>query len=200
MVLKKNQKRIIKEVVVGEHVISRENDGEIYVKVCNKISHPKYNTTAGVPVDYDFAILTLCKELTWTNNVAPVCLPHISDSASIYDGKEAIVAGWGYMMFEGSQKADTLKSITMKTMSNAECKKVMKDIMDKMKMDMIQMSPRQMCAINPYKDTCNGDSGGPLVVQKNGTQAYTLAGIASYGAPNCSTNLMGNPLPSALLG
>ena len=46
------KENIIKEVVVGEHVISQKNDGELYVRVCKNIAHPLYNTTAAY-LDYD---------------------------------------------------------------------------------------------------------------------------------------------------
>ena len=55
------------EVVVGEHDWTRENDGEMYFKICNKLPHPKYNkdsqiTEGGKVHDYDFGLLILCKE------------------------------------------------------------------------------------------------------------------------------------------
>jgi hypothetical protein len=39
--------------------------------------------------------------------------------------------------------------------------------------------------LNGGKDACNGDSGGPLVVPVLGV--YKLAGIVSWGSPNCNT-------------
>ena len=178
----------LQEVVVGEHDWSRENDGEIYFKICKQIKYPNYNRTGYV--ENDFSLLILCEDLTWSRIVSPVCLPSLHEIGSVYEGKESIVSGWGRTLNPNHPKSiesKTLLKITTKTMSNPECLAKLKFLQSKIdindpvlgnftKLKIPPINPSKICSVAPHKNACNGDSGGPLVVKKKGKQSYTLVG------------------------
>ena len=43
----------------------------------------------------DVAVLTLEKPLVLSPQINPICLPSVAEAGETYEGKEAIVAGWG---------------------------------------------------------------------------------------------------------
>ena len=58
-------------VVVKEHNVTKD-DGQQRVSPVSWQNHPDYNPGT---LDYDYAIVTLRHSLTWSNEVAPICLP-----------------------------------------------------------------------------------------------------------------------------
>lgn len=150
-------------VVVGEHDLNK-SDGETYVKVCHKedYRYPKRDF-------YNFAVLTLCEHLTFSQEISPICLPSTYGPGYEYEDKDAIITGWGDLSY--GVKASKLQEVTVKTMSNYECVKRMFGTHN-VALDIIFM-----CASHPDKDTCDGDSGSPLMVEEN--SSYTLVGIVN---------------------
>merc|ERR1711970_425362 len=102
------------EVIVGDHDLNID-DGEERFEVCNTVEHPDYNSGNS---DYDIAIVTLCKPLTFRKEVRPVCLPDLPGSS--YDNVLATVSGWGALQSGGSSP-DELREVNVTTISNAEC-------------------------------------------------------------------------------
>ena len=60
-------------IVVGEHNVDDDSDGQEVVAVEKKIEHPDYNPS--LYNDADFALLVLTEPVTWRREVQPVCLP-----------------------------------------------------------------------------------------------------------------------------
>jgi secreted trypsin-like serine protease len=117
--------------------------------------------------------------------VSPICLPDISGKGSIYENKEAIVAGWGSIRgyltkYELGPRPDILQEATLMTMTNDECFQAIDAGMRKF------LSNRTICATNKDLSTCKGDSGGPLVIQDGDSKSYTIVGIVSFGNTNCT--------------
>ena len=178
-----NKTNPITEVVIAEHNLPIKGDGEFYIEVCKVLPHPKYNPGGVGPDglvwhDYDYALMILCEDLTWSRAVSPICLPDINFNN---EGREAIVTGWGSTLYEASPLADILQKSTVKTMTNDQCARTSR-------FNPNRISQRQICAVNPNTDSCSGDSGGPLSVKDPGYQPYTLVGVVSYGlGNNCTT-------------
>ena len=83
-------KKFVNRIVVGEHDYLDDNDGQNIVSPAQWISHPLFDWKTGN--DYDFAIIKLSTNLTWSNSVLPVCLPNTTAN---YDSVTAVVTGWG---------------------------------------------------------------------------------------------------------
>jgi len=164
-------------VVLGEHDLTK-NDGQQKVRVCGVTDHPSYNAAT---YDYDFAVLTLCDDVTFKTDISPVCLP----SSSSYDaeGRQSVVSGWGTLSSGGSTP-DVLHEVTIETMTNNRCSNrntvySRSDITDQM-----------ICATASGKDSCQGDSGGPLITAED-SGYYTLIGVVSWGSGCALANAPG---------
>jgi len=152
-------------VVVGEHDWKIEGDGEKRMSVCDKVIHPNYRSRSAW--DYDFAILTLCEEIIFTKEIAPVCPPSFPESD--YADVSAIVMGWG-ALYELGPPPDELMEVEVATITNRQCIGAYPpgNITDSM-----------ICAGALDKDSCQGDSGGPLVTNEGGY--YSQIGVVSWG-------------------
>ena len=105
------------QVVVGDHDLT-DDQGDFY-KVSSILKHPDYNDT--LPVDYDIAILTLTKQITFSPTVAPICLP--ASVQADFAGEGATVTGWGSTLAYGISASfpTTLQEVDMKVMENSQC-------------------------------------------------------------------------------
>ena len=72
-------------VVVGEHDVDDDSDGQQEVAVLEKIEHPDYNYDDN---SADFALLVLSEPVTWRREVQPVCLPGLE--AGSYENIEVL--------------------------------------------------------------------------------------------------------------
>ena len=150
------------QVLLREH-----NTADSVIKtadVAEIINHPDWDRPT---IDNDYAILRLAKPVTFTNKVAPACLP--ADTAATYAGVVATVTGWGRLILAGNQHT-TLQEVDLTVTTKSACENAYggHDITDNM-----------ICAAASGKSSCNGDSGGPLIAPENGRQALVrdLVGI-----------------------
>jgi trypsin len=165
-------------ILVGEHDVSKA-DGERKMRVCSKAEHPSYNSRT---VDYDYAVLTLCDEISWATDAQPVCLPSVSGQAAGFnENKASIVSGWGTLRSGGSQP-DILQEVTVTSMSNSQCT-------SGTAYSSGDITARMMCASASGKDSCQGDSGGPLTT-KSGNNYYQT-GVVSWGFGCAQANAPG---------
>lgn len=162
-------------VLVGEHNLNA-NDGEKAVRVCSVLQHSSYNSGT---VDYDFAVLRLCEDVTFQTDILPACLP--SSSSTSYENQDAVVSGWGTTSSGGSTSS-ILREVTVRTMSNSQCTR-------NTAYGSGDITSRMLCASNPGKDSCQGDSGGPLVTETG--SFYTLIGVVSWGQGCAQSNAPG---------
>ncbi|KAG8231617.1 hypothetical protein J437_LFUL010295 [Ladona fulva] len=174
-------------VRVGEVDLRRntklgEGKGE-EMRVKQVLMHPDYHP----PSFYnDIAILTLERAimLNRPGGARTICLPPKSEATTAYNGKEAILTGWGHLSF-GGDRSPILQEVRVTVFSNEDCSRsyaspaaatVTKRSYPSGIID------SQLCAGDRQgkKDACQGDSGGPLVVKgKDGR--YSLIGVISSG-------------------
>jgi len=166
-------------VVVGEHDLT-QSDGEKYVRVCAKNEHPSYSSST---VDYDFATLTLCEDLTWAKDIAPVCLPSDAGQGTKYEGVASVVSGWGTLSTNGARPA-LLQEVTVNSLTNAAC-----CASPYTAYRCSYITDRMICAASSGKDSCQGDSGGPMVTMDGA--GYSLTGIVSWGFGCAQANAPG---------
>jgi len=151
-------------VWVGEHD-KTQADGEKYIQVCSKKEHESYSSST---VDYDFAILTLCNEIEFSQDVSPACLPQSAgQDPGLNEGVDTVISGWGRLSY-GGNAATTLQMITMRTISNAVCRQ-----------QGLRLTDRMLCSAASGKSVCQGDSGGPWVTKVG--RNYVLTGVSSWG-------------------
>ena len=153
-------------VVVGEHDVTR-GDGEQQITPSEWINHPKYSSDAE---DYDFAIIRLSQEVTFSDTVMPACMP---DTGKNYDNVPATVTGWGTLFSNGPQPS-VLHEVDVDTKSNSQCTSSATAYSSS------DITSNMICASNPGKDSCQGDSGGPLVTLEN-NRYFSLIGVVSWG-------------------
>ena len=124
-------------------------------------------------IDYDYAIVVLSQEVTFSSSVTPICLPEPSMN---YDDTLAIVTGWGSLQSGGSQP-DELYEVSVKTMNNTACSTSPSMYTPAM------ITDQMICAADPGKDSCQGDSGGPMITLETGStdNYYSLIGVVSWG-------------------
>jgi len=154
--------------LVAEHDLTK-SDGEKYIKVCNKDYHSSYNDQT---FDYDYAVLTLCEELEWAKDIAPVCLPETSGQGTQYENIDSVISGWGTTTAGGST-SNILLEITVKSLSNSGC------CSGDYQYPCSMITDRMICGAASGKDACQGDSGGPFIAKEG--SSYTLTGIVSWG-------------------
>jgi len=145
-------------VVVGEHDWTVEGDGEKRMNVCDIVIHPKYFTS--LVKTYDIAILILCEDIIFTNEIAPVCPPSMPESD--YANVPAIVTGW-------DKQAEKLKYYETNTMNNTKCNN---DLIP----TFAPVDSTTICASDHENESCLS-VGGPLVTDEGGY--YSQIGVMS---------------------
>lgn len=96
-------------VRLGEHDLSTEKDGKHQdIDVVGARKHESYVKDAGIN---DIALVYLKKDVTFTERIAPICLP-ISPSMQErnFVGMNPFIAGWGRLK-EGGERATVLQVI-----------------------------------------------------------------------------------------
>jgi len=157
-------------ILVGAHDQSQMSASD-HKRVCKITEHSNYD---GSTFNNDFAILTLCDPLEFSEKIAPVCMPPSNGQGVEYEGVDSIVSGWGTTSSGGSISYVLLET-TVKTMTNQQC------YSDPYKYYQSQIQDAMICAANPNTDSCQGDSGGPLITKEASTGRYTQTGVVSWG-------------------
>ena len=71
----------------------------------------------------DIAVLTLEQSLVLTPKINPICLPSIDKADETYEGKTAIVAGWGLTQAQTNKTSEKqLMHVKVPIISNTVCK------------------------------------------------------------------------------
>ena len=79
------------KVAVGMIDWSDTKDDQ-YISVREWIEHPDYTPPPMASYDNDYAIVKLAKHVTFSDLVAPACLPNTTQN---YDDVSATISGWG---------------------------------------------------------------------------------------------------------
>ncbi|XP_058811803.1 trypsin-4-like [Topomyia yanbarensis] len=130
----------------------------------------------------DIGLLELTFPVTISSDrLVPICLPQANDS--VYEGKTAVVTGWGKTALGGL--SDTLQELQVPILTNGNCRRS--------GYWAFRITNKMICAgfIEGGRDSCQGDSGGPLQVFNNETRRYELVGIVSWGRACAQKNFPG---------
>jgi len=154
--------------VVQDHDVTQD-DGEIIIDVSLFITHPNYDSSTS-QYEFDFAIVRLVQQVTFTKTISPVCLPRIGQN---YEQREAVVVGWGTLESFGSLP-DILQEAEVTILTNKQCT-------TNTQYEPFQITDDMICAAKPGKDSCQGDSGGPLLGYEGGGRYFSVVGLVSWG-------------------
>ncbi|KAK3885117.1 hypothetical protein Pcinc_010668 [Petrolisthes cinctipes] len=148
-------------VIAGEHNIADNTETTTQsIQASDIVKHPNYKN-----LENDIAILHLSEPLEFGDSVQPVCLAREDRQ---YEGKKAIVTGWGTTK-ENGDISTLLQEVELTVVTNEEClESYPSSIPDSM-----------VCASEYGKDSCQGDSGGPLVMNDGGI--WYQVGVVSWG-------------------
>lgn len=102
-----------------------------------------------------------------------ICLP----SADEVIGKNVVTAGWGKR--NETYLPQKLRKLRLQIMDTPCCSNIYNTE------GYSYVDESVLCAYRDGVDTCAFDSGGPLM-KKNKLGVYTLVGVVSIGAPNCT--------------
>lgn len=157
---------------MGVHYISHAAGGKIpAIKIASFRLHEKYTSRRVYP---DIGLIKLKKPVTFTDKIAPICLPN---SERDYLRNLVTVTGWGRLR-EGGSISRKLMHANVTVISNTECKKRNPQL-GKL------VNNFMMCGEGGNRDACDGDSGGPLQIQSkiaNGSGGFwEEIGIVSWG-------------------
>ncbi|KAI5106935.1 hypothetical protein C0J45_2573, partial [Silurus meridionalis] len=152
------------EVVLGAHNISKKEHEQQRIKVKKCIKHPCYRKDERAN---DIMLLKLKSNAKLNKNVTVIALP--KEDKDIPANRLCSIAGWGKTA-QNSAASNVLKEVTLKIMSNSECKDAWQMYFD---------SYNMICTNVDGKNAfCQGDSGSPLICdnQPQGIAAYTFSG------------------------
>ncbi|KRY88271.1 Cytohesin-3 [Trichinella pseudospiralis] len=147
-------------VTLGAHNIEAQEASAQKIKV-KKVHMNGYDVRS---LHNDIAVLELEREVAYSTEISPICLPKKDDKLP----KTCYVTGWGATSKNGAT-SKTLKQVNVDIFQDSKCNLPKFD------------STKQFCAGSETgdRDSCNGDSGGPLVCKDKKT--FTLMGIVSLG-------------------
>ncbi|EDX07378.1 serine protease snake [Drosophila simulans] len=140
-------------------------------RVVNYVLHPAYGEDDDTGSrKNDIAVVELEEEATFSEYVAPACLPLDGGNEQL----QVAAAGWGATS-EGGHASSHLHKVSLDRFDVSQCSQRLEHKID---------VRTQLCAGSRYTsaDTCYGDSGGPLFVQHpNYSCLKQVIGITSYG-------------------
>jgi len=154
------------KVVLGDHDVTKEEQGEVEAKVCKIHIHPDYQS-----VFQDVALLELCEPVKLTSKIK---LIKYATKATMdrLKTKDVTVAGWGALK-ERERGSDVLMKVKVPRVDFQTCKGSYK-----------WLRAGMICAgkwKEGGKDSCQGDSGGPLWTYDSKIRANVQLGIVSNG-------------------
>ncbi|XP_040165630.1 trypsin-7-like [Anopheles arabiensis] len=128
----------------------------------------------------DVALLLLQEPVGVADGLVPICLPV---DGSNFDGKEAIVTGWGTT--ESGELSEHLQQLTVPILTNQQCRKS--------GYFRFQITAKMLCAgyLEGGRDSCQGDSGGPLQLAKGEAGQQQIVGVVSWGNECAQRNYPG---------
>ncbi|KAF0291760.1 Coagulation factor IX [Amphibalanus amphitrite] len=156
------------QVLLGDHNIGTTDAGEQRYSVVQIIDHLQYTNASGS--GWDFSLLKLDREITYSSTISPVCL---AEAGETYAGATATASGFG-RLGATSPQATSLQQIDLPVWSESDC---MQRWGSTIKSNMICAGGKSTGG----EGVCMGDSGGPLVTEVSGS--YRLIGVVSFGQP-----------------
>ena len=154
-------------IIAGTELVDEEdgridNRGQEFT-IKNIKLHENYGNSQTYVIDYDIAIITLNSRLPFSQRndntgIAPLCLPATTNI--MFTGATATASGWGAIERDGREKADRMRILNMRVLSEDDCPFV--------------SSLTYLCAANNDGSLCSFDIGGPLVATENGRSVLSI--------------------------
>jgi secreted trypsin-like serine protease len=128
----------------------------------------------GVSVN-DVALLRLREPAPATVPVLPSAQTRIATA-----GRASVVIGWGAESGTSNTNSSSLRRADLTIQPSGYCGRFFRGFDGSI----------MLCAQGHNQTACHGDSGGPLLVSGASRRVY-VAGVVSFGAPDCPTRLPG---------
>ncbi|CAG2175685.1 unnamed protein product [Oppiella nova] len=140
--------------------------------------HSQYNTPT--ELNYDYTVLRLQDKIQTSATIKTIELIDASPAV----GSKAQLTGWGQTIGTDSNSSPTkLQYAEFTTITREECQRRADNTIKNAPTVTTQM----ICGENKSASGCYGDSGGPFVI------GGKLAGIVSWGTPNCPADTTVGP-------
>ncbi|KAK8378547.1 hypothetical protein O3P69_011208 [Scylla paramamosain] len=154
-------------VLVGAHIFTKPSaTGGYWVPASSVHMNPGYTLST------DIALIKLRKPLTFSDKIAPICLPPSTWSPLSFEDEPLTLTGWGRI--ETGGMSYKLKEYDTVGYNFPACNAFYG----------YNLKETQMCTDgSEEKHTCSGDSGGPVMFTESNGRIYQ-AGVISFGATN----------------
>ena len=154
----------VTHVHIGRYDLGDDSESYENIEVLEEIPHPNYDFMG---LDYDFMLLRL-------KNPSKYATVKLDDgSASLFDGVDLTVIGWGKTSPFG-MASDVLLEVEVDYFSRSRC-------LRRYRFLNADVTSRMLCASRSGKDSCQGDSGGPMIKKGlNGSEDIQV-GVVSWG-------------------
>ncbi|MBD4898352.1 trypsin-like serine protease, partial [Xanthomonas citri pv. citri] len=103
------------DVVAGAHNIRQNEATQVTLTSRDFFVHENWGS---ILLRNDLALIRLPQPLTWTDAIAPVCLPSYSDAA-LSAGTNVNPSGWGLPSDNDNSISDVLREVTVPILSNS---------------------------------------------------------------------------------
>ncbi|XP_047470971.1 venom protease-like isoform X2 [Penaeus chinensis] len=154
------------------HLTSTDEANHIELVALNH-TDPGYNIATHRD---DISIITLERDVVFSDYIRPVCLPFNYRSEDFLDKRLAVV-GYGITILGGKPSELPIAAV-LNVVDLGTCQR---NYMQVELPHRIILTDSQMCAGGSSGDSCTGDSGGPLNYYDINTRRFYIAGIVSFG-------------------
>ncbi|XP_017880348.2 venom protease-like isoform X2 [Ceratina calcarata] len=159
---------------LGDLNLVRDDDGAhpIDVGFDKMIIDPKLKYQ-GILSTNDIAIIRLDREIQFTYNIHPICLPVGRIRHLDFVNTHPFLAGWGRLGWE-EPTSDVLMEVQVPVTTTEACAKAYEYMTNNKNYESVICTGSK-----DGKDACKGDSGGPVMLPINGS--YYVIGVISSG-------------------
>ncbi|XP_068221618.1 venom protease-like [Palaemon carinicauda] len=126
----------------------------------------------------DIMILPLDRDVVFTSEIYPVCLP-FPFVGKDFTGQFMTVVGWGKTVF-ASESSKVPLAGTVPIANQSTCAENYKRIKTRTG-GVLLITDKQLCAGDSKSDACNGDGGAPLNYYSVEKDRYYVMGLVSFG-------------------
>ncbi|KAJ3656393.1 hypothetical protein Zmor_015475 [Zophobas morio] len=143
-------------ILLGTHKLNGDEASVHRVATEHYVLHPDYNPDT---LAHDIGLIKFRAPITFTTYIRNLYLPY----AGMHDDTSGIAYGWGQISDDVSDLSDTLNYVTLKAVSDAECRITYGG----------QLVENMVCFEGNYNEgTCFGDSGSPII--QHASRGYTI--------------------------
>ncbi|XP_063607794.1 venom protease-like isoform X2 [Penaeus indicus] len=160
-------------VRLGDYHLTSTGEADHLELAALNHTDPGYNTDTRRD---DISIITLERDVVFSDYIRPVCLPFNYRSNDFLD-KHLAVVGYGTTIL-GGDLSELPNAVVVNVVNLGTCQRNYRQLQQ---LNRIILTDSQMCAGGLNGDSCTGDSGGPLNYYDVNTRRFYIAGIVSFG-------------------